>query len=192
MVADLSQTLRRGGLGFVKAAFFVALALLLVLVLRSVAVQITPPPAPLNEAYPDVSTETACDEAGGRWVVQPAGIKPGEPTPVRVPDGEPQSYCQGPLAFERDSAAQDEASRQTSLFVFAVGGALAVAGSLLVGQLKAVSPGLMLGGVVSFIIAGFHVWTLAPGIGRLLTIVAVFVVLVGIGVRVFRDHEQAA
>lgn len=187
MVADFSDVLRRGGLNFVKGAFFVALALLLVLVLRSIAVQITPPPAPLTEPYPDVSTEELCADAGGRWVESSAAARGGEPVPVRVPEGEFQPYCQGPLAFERERMAQDEASKQTSLFVFAVGGALAVAGSLLVSQLRAVAPGLMLGGVVSFIIAGFHVWTLAPGIGRLITIVVVFAVLVGVGMRVFRE-----
>ena len=187
-MSDFSDVLRRGGMGFVKGAFFVALALLLVLVLRSVAVQITPPPTPIDEPYPDVSTEEACDEAGGRWIENPAAVKGGEPVPVRVPEGELQPYCQGPLAFERERLAQAEASQQTSLFVFAVGGALAVAGSLLMSQLKPVAPGLMLGGVVSFIIAGFHVWTLAPGIGRLLTIVGVFVVLVIVGMRVFREQ----
>ncbi len=175
-------------MNFVSGAFAVALALLYVLVLRSVAVQITPPPESLLEAYPDVSTQELCEMEGGRWVESANEVKNGAPVrPVSVA-GEVQPYCQGPLAFERERDAQREASQQTSLFVFVLGGAMAVSGSLLVLQLKPVAPGLMIGGIVSFFIAGIHVWTLAPGIGRLITIVVVFIVLIAVGMRVFKER----
>lgn len=181
---------RRWSTNFLRSAFAVALGLLLVLVLRSVAVQITPPPGPQLEPYPDISTEEKCADEGGRWIL-PTGqqVKSGELTrPVPAALEQPSPYCQGPLRFERERQVQEEQSQQTSLFVFALGGAIAVAGSLVVRQLKPVAPGLMLGGIVSFVIAGIHVWTLTPGIGRLITIAAVFIILVGIGVYAFRDH----
>lgn len=183
---------RRWVLNFVTVTFAVALALLYFLVLRSVAVQITPPPAPLTEPYPDVNSQAKCEAEGGRWIpsVSANTESVAKPAPAPVPGFTP-AYCQGPLRFEREREAQSEASQQTSLFVFAIGGALAVAGSLLVKQLKAVAPGLMLGGIAAFFMAGIHVWNLAPGIGRLITIVAVFVILVGVGLYVFRDLPVA-
>lgn len=174
--------------GFVAWAFGIALGLLFVLVLRSVSAQITPPPGLTNEPYPDISTQEKCEAQGGRWVEQ---NEPGAPVrPVAV-NGKPSLYCQGPLKFERDRDAQSERSQQTSLFVFAIGGALAITGALMLEALRPVAPGLMLGGIVSFLIAGFHVWTLAPGLGRLLTIVGVFIVLVIVGMRVFREQGVA-
>jgi len=110
---------------------------------------------------------------------------------VRTPAGsEWQPYCQGPLTFEREEEAKTEGNRQTSLFVFAVGGALAIAASLLIKQLRPVAPGLMIGGIVAFFIAGVHVWMLAPGIGRLITIVVIFLILMGIGMYVFREKGE--
>jgi len=112
------------------------------------------------------------------------------PAPLDAPlEESTREFCQGPLAHERAQTLQSEESRQTSLFVYAIGGGLAVALSLLVIQLKPVAPGLMLGGIASFFIAGVHVWTLNPGIGRLVTIVIIFLVLVGIGIYTLRDHE---
>lgn len=173
--------------GFVAWAFSIALGLLFVLVLRALSAQISPPPEPSSEPYPDVSTQALCETEGGRWIENPSQIKNGASRPV-VEDAAP--YCQGPIAFERAQTLQREQSQQTSLFVFAIGGALAISGALLLPALRAVAPGLMLGGIVAFLIAGFYVWTLAPGIGRLLTIVAVFVVLAAVGMHVFRDQEK--
>lgn len=182
--------LRRWTLNFVTMTFAIALALLYVLVLRSISVQIAPPPGPLTEPYPDISTQELCEEAGGRWIERGAG----KPVPVRIlesaPFDENQPYCQGPLAFEREREAQQERSQQTMLFVFAIGGAIVVGSSLLVDKLKPVAPGLMLGGIVSFFIAGIQIWVLAPGWGRLATIVAIFVILVGIGLYTLRREED--
>ncbi|PIT98471.1 MAG: hypothetical protein COT71_00475 [Candidatus Andersenbacteria bacterium CG10_big_fil_rev_8_21_14_0_10_54_11] len=186
MAAAIQAEFRRWGAGFVGGAFAVALALLLVLVLRSVAVQITPPPPSVTEPYPDVSTEALCEQEGGRWIVQPQeAFGPVRPAPEKI-----QPYCQGPLAFERAREVQAEASRQTSLFVFAVGGGLAVAAGVLLRTSRGVSPGLLLGGIVSFFFAGIEVWRLSPGIGRLITIAAVFLALVGLGLWVFREQHE--
>lgn len=189
MMTEVTKPLaRRWVLNFVTVTFAVALALLYVLVLRSVAVQISPLPKPMTGPGPDVSTRERCQAEGGRWIEsgQASGERVAKPVPAPVAGFTP-AYCQGPLRYEREQEAQDEASRQTSLFVFAIGGALAVAGSLLVKHLKPVAPGLMLGGIAAFFISGIHVWTLAPGIGRLITIAVVFVILVGVGLYVFRD-----
>lgn len=181
---------KRWTLNFVTVAFAVALALLFVLVLRSISAQISPPPASLTDPYPDVSTKELCTEAGGRWI-ENKNPKGGTTTPVAVQNGtEITSYCQGPLEFEREREAQGERSSQVQLFVFAIGGALAVAASLLVIALKPVAPGLMLGGIAAFFFAGFQIWMLAPGIGRLVTIVVIFLVLMGIGVYTFRDEQD--
>jgi hypothetical protein len=187
--ASSKKVFKRWSLTFVSGAFAVALALLYVLVLRSIAVQIAPPPEPASEPYPDVSTEELCEAEGGRWVARAPDQADRAVAPRPLAD-DPQPYCQGPLAFEREREQQEESNRQTSLFVFVIGGALAVASSLLVQLLKAVAPGLMIGGIVSFFIAGVDVWMLAPGIGRLITIVVVFLALTGIGIYVFREHEK--
>lgn len=184
------NSVKKVALSFTRIAFAVALALLLILVLRSIAVQITPPPAFSNEPYPDVSSEELCDTAGGRWVESSVKVSKSADRPAAAPLSDTASYCQGPLAFERQQTIQAEASQQTSLFVFAIGGALAIAISLLISQLKPVAPGLLLGGIFSFFVAGVHVWTLAPGIGRLVTIVVIFVILVLVGLHVFRDKEN--
>ncbi len=182
---------RRWTLNVVTVAFAIALALLFVLVLRSIAVQIVPPPKPIAEPYPDVSTREKCDTAGGRWVEQPVREQVSAPqTPVL--GGEKfQPTCQGPLAFEREREAQTEQSQQVSLFVFAIGGGLAVASSILLLALRPVAPGLMLGGIASFFIAGIHIWMLAPGLGRLITIVVIFLVLVGTGMFALRERPAA-
>lgn len=180
---------RRWTLNFITITFAIALALLYVLVLRSLAVQIAPPPRALTEAYPDVSTQELCEAEGGRWIeAAPAkNSRSAVPAPV-IQD--PQPYCQGPLAFERERESQSERSQQMMLFVFAIGGGLAVAASLLVPQLKPVAPGLMLGGIVSFFIAGIQIWILAPGWGRLATIVIIFLILVGVGLYTLRREEH--
>lgn len=187
MTTSEKSTAKKWALNFVSGAFAVALALLFILVLRSIAVQITPPPEFRDEPYPDISTQAQCDETGGRWVAS-------VPTSNREPIAQPikeniQPYCQGPLAFERQQQIQTEDSQQTSLFVFALGGAVAVVASLMVALLHPVAPGLMIGGIVSFFIAGIHVWTLSPGIGRLITIVVIFLILVGVGLYTFREKN---
>lgn len=179
---------RRWTLNFITITFAIALALLYILVLRSISVQISPPTGPMTEAYPDISSQELCEEAGGRWIETggPSKTIPRGPEPVV----ENQPYCQGPLAFERAREAQSEKSQQTMLFVFAIGGALVVAASLLVDLLKPVAPGLMLGGIVAFFIAGIQIWVLAPGWGRLVTIVIIFLILVAIGMRTLKREEE--
>lgn len=179
---------KRWGVNLVSGLFAIAMALLLVLVLRSIAVQIAPPPAQLLEPYPDVSTEEKCAAEGGRWITQPAELGDrGVVGPEKI-----QPFCQGPLTFERERLAQEEASREMSLFVFALGGGLAVAAALFLKAVRAVAPGLLIGSIVSFLIATIHVWLLAPGIGRLITIIVIFVALLGAGVYVFREQAEKA
>jgi hypothetical protein len=193
MVDELTRkSVKKWSITLISGLFAVALALLYVIVLRGIAVQITPPPEPRNEPYPDVSTKEMCEKEGGRWVESQGEEMPGDEDQVRGPRDEDnwRPYCRGPLTFEREREINSENSRQTSLFVFAVGGALAIALSLLVMQLRPVAPGLMVGGIVAFFIAGVHVWTLAPGIGRLITIVVIFLVLMGIGMYVFRERDD--
>lgn len=191
MEQETKKTVRKWSLTFVSGAFAVALAMLYVLVLRSVAVQLEPPPEQMMEPYPDISTQQKCENVGGRWVAMPEGKgATAEQAAVPVPAGqEIREYCQGPLKFEREREKQREDSQQMSLFVFAVGGAIAVASSLLIIQLRPVAPGLMIGGIASFFVAGIQVWMLAPGLGRLATIVVIFLVLTGVGIYVFREKE---
>ena len=60
---------------FISSAYSVALALLFVLLLRSIAVQITPSPPPQTEPYPDTSTKELCEAAGGRWLQSAQELK---------------------------------------------------------------------------------------------------------------------
>lgn len=178
------QMVRQVGASFISGAFAVALALLMVLVLRSISVQITPPPGPITEIYPDTSTKELCQKAGGRWIPDSVGRSVENGPAAKGP------YCQGPLAFERERQAQEERSQQTSLFVFAVGGAIAAALSLLAKILKPIAPGLMIGAIVSFFIAGTQIWMMSPGLGRLITIVVIFLILAGIGVYMFGENQH--
>lgn len=187
MADTAKETIRHWGSSFMSGAFGAALALLLVLVLRSIAVQITPPPEPMREPYPDVSTPQQCEAAGGTWIDNPP-IDSTVPRAV-TPDEKLTGFCQGPLAFERTRLQQEEDSRETSLFVFAIGGTIAVAVGLFLRTIRGVAPGLVLGGIVSFFIATVHVWQMAPGMGRLLTIIALFIILTGIGVYIFREKK---
>lgn len=190
MSKESKKVAKKWALNFVSGAFAVALALLFVLVLRSIAVYITPPPQLFDEPYPDVSSEELCEQEGGRWVESSQEVNTsGRPVAQPIAKDSFVPYCQGPLSYEREREIQAEDSQQTSLFVFAIGGALAVAGSLLVHLLRPVAPGLMMGGIVAFFIAGIHVWQLAPGIGRLITIVVIFLALIGVGLYVFKDKD---
>lgn len=177
---------------FVSGAYSVALALLFILLLRSLAVQITPPPLPMSEPYPDVSTEANCTEAGGRWVKvsNQRGDVMTKPVPVVLEEPADYSVCQGPLAFERERTAQEEQSRQTSLFVFAIGGALAVAAGVLWRTMPVMPAGFMLGGIAAFFVAGTQLWLLVPGLGRLITIAVLFVFLLGVGWYAFREQRS--
>ncbi len=192
MTASAKEIARRGAKGFINGTFAIALALLFVLMLRSIAVQISPPPGPVTAAYPDISTKETCEAAGGTWTIsttsrfaQPQPLEPSVVEKVK------QEFCQGPLAFERTREIQSEKNRQASLFVFALGGGVAVAASLLVARLKPVAPGLMLGGIASFFIAAIHIWTLAPGIGRLATIVVIFIILTFVGTKALADDKKS-
>lgn len=178
-------------MAFIVIAYSVALAFLFVLLLRSIAVQISPPPPPQNEPYPDTSTKELCEEAGGRWLensqeLQSERAESDSPQPA----SRPISKCQGPLKFERDMRIQQDDNQQTSLFVFLIGGTIAVAGSAFLRKSRVLSLGLMLGGIFSFFVAGTQLWMLAPGLGRVITIAILFLVLTGIGVYVFRDSDQ--
>jgi hypothetical protein len=188
MTAKTSKTFAGG---FIKAAYSVALAFLLVLLLRSIAVQITPEPPPQKGPYPDVSTPELCEEAGGRWVKNAQVLRgeEGEPIPVKGVEGE-TNICQGPLKFEQERSAQAEKSRQTSLFVFLIGGAVAVASSAFLNKSKVLAGGFILGGIFSFFVAATQLWMLAPGLGRVITIGVLFLVLAGVGMYVFRDKDK--
>lgn len=170
---------------FIVVAFSVALAMLFVLLLRSVAVQITPPPGPESEPRPDVSTPEACTKEGGRW--QNAHPKDKERMDVPQVCG---AYCEGPLNVDRERTKQEHSSMQTSLFVFAIGGTIAVVGGLLTRSALAVAPGLMLGGIFSYFVAGTQLWMLAPGLGRVITLGTLFVILVGVGWYFFKDKKE--
>lgn len=180
---------RRWTLNFVTITFSIALALLYILVLHSITVQISPPPQPLNEPYPDTSTRQLCEAAGGRWVERPVSQE-NVPQAVESVPQKPLPVCQGLLRFERERELQQEQSQQTALFVYAIGGALVVAASLLVDALKPIAPGLMLGGIVAFFFAGFQIWVLSPGLGRLATIVIIFLILISVGLYALRREED--
>lgn len=181
------MVVKRWSFNFLRSAFAVALALLYILVLRSIAVQITPPPQFLNQPYPDTSSRELCGQEGGRWIERrEESVASDRPVPA-VDSFVP--YCQGPLLFERNQQEQQERSQQTSLFVFAVGGGLAVVSSILLKPLRPVAPGLMIGGIVAFFISGIHVWQLRPGLGRLLILVLIFVALVAAGIYAFRGQR---
>jgi len=179
-------------MAFISSAYSVALALLFVLLLRSIAVQITPPPSPQTEPYPDTSTKELCEAAGGRWLQSAQELKyeavPGSDYPQ--PAGQAVSQCQGPLKFERARLTQQDANTQTSLFVFLIGGAIAVSLSAFLKGSRVLSLGLMLGGIFSFFVAGTQLWMLAPGLGRVITIAILFLILTGVGLYVFRNTSQ--
>ncbi len=177
--------------GFIKGAYSVALAFLFVLLLRSIAVQITPPPEQQLGPYPDVNTQESCEEAGGRWVKNAQVLRgeQGAPIPIKTVEGE-SNICQGPLKFEQERRAQTEKSRQTSLFVFLIGGAIAVASSAFLNKSKVLASGFILGGIFSFFVAATQLWMLSPGLGRVITIGILFLVLTGVGLYVFRDKDK--
>lgn len=175
------------GLNFISGAYSVAIALLFILLLRTITVQITPPPQPLTEPYPDTSTEELCEEAGGTWTEGGTARNARPIEPVRE---EPTAYCQGPLAFEREREAQAEKSRQTAMFVYAIGGAIAVTTSVLMTNVRVLPAGFILGGIFAFFWAGTQLWQLVPGIGRLITMAVLFAFLVGVGWYVFADDKK--
>lgn len=176
------------GINFISGAYSVAIALLFILLLRTISVQITPPPGPITEPYPDTSTEVLCEEAGGTW-------SQGDPArgtrPVIEPAGkETEGYCQGPLAFEREREVQSQDSRQTALFVYAIGGAIAVTASVLMTNVRVLPAGFILGGILAFFWAGTQLWQLVPGLGRLITMTVLFAFLVGVGWYAFADGKK--
>lgn len=176
----------RRAITFVATAFSIALGLLYVLVLRGIAVQIAPPPKVMSEPYPDVSSQEKCAQEGGRWIQSQKQLTNGTtPGPDKI-----ESYCQGPLRFERQREQASEKNQQISLFVFAIGGGVVIALCLLIPVLHPIAPGLMLGGIVAFFISGVHIWMLSPGLGRLITIIIIFLVLVVIGLYVFREKDK--
>ncbi len=184
------ESVKRVGLSFINGAFAVALALLFVLLLRTIAIQIAAPAKPADSPYPDTSTEEKCKNAGGAWVpVQEA--KGGYAAPVAEDrTTAPQYFCQGPLAFERERDLKDEKSRQATLFVFAVGGAIAAGFGLFLKKVKALAPGMLLGSIVSFFVAVVSVWQMAPGLGQLAVIAVLFVALAVFAYVIFREKPQ--
>lgn len=178
--------------GFIGAAYSVAVALLFFLLLRTIAVQITPPPPLETSPYPDVSTEELCKSEGGRWVKNNTAYPGEKPAPV-LEDGRKltvEPYCQGPLRFELERRAQEDKSRQTSLFVFAIGGSLAVAASALLRHMRVLPIGLILGGIVAFITAGVNLWQLSAAFVRLVTMVVLFALVLAAGWYAFREKEN--
>jgi len=185
----MDTNIRKIGGGFLGGAYAVAVGLLFLLVLRSIATQISPPPSPRSEPYPDISTQENCATAGGRWVTVSQEIGGKSVVPV-APDEKPQPHCQGPLAFERAREIQSEKSTQVSLFVFAIGGALAVATSAFMRQIKVLPVGLVLGGIVAFFISITQLWMLSAELTRLVTVIVLFLLVLGAGWYGFREKEE--
>lgn len=177
--------------GFLGGAYAVAIALLFLLVLRSIAVQISPEPTILDEPYPDVSTEEKCNKEGGRWMIAPVQkYETFERQSPAVVNEKIQALCQGPLRFERERQAQEQKSMQMSIFVFVIGGAIAVLASQFVKSIKVLAAGFVLGGIVSFFFAGVQLWSMSAALGRLVTIIVLFIVVSVIGYFAFRDKPQ--
>lgn len=170
-------------------AYAVAVALLFILLLRTISVQITPPPPTLNEPYPDVSTPELCEEAGGTWFKATQKSDLSQPPRAVQLDEAATGYCQGPLAFEREREIQADKSRQTQMFVYAIGGAIAVAASVLIKNVKVLPAGFILGGIFAFFWAGTQLWQLVPGWGKLITITLLFVFLLAVGWYAFQDRS---
>ncbi|MDO8512595.1 MAG: hypothetical protein Q7S57_04935 [bacterium] len=187
----MDTNIKKIGGGFLGGAYAVAVGLLFLLVLRSIATQIAPPPSPVNEPYPDISTQEKCSVAGGRWVTVSQDVGGKNAMPV-APNEKPQPYCQGPLSFERARDIQSEKSTQVSLFVFAIGGALAVASSAFMRQIRVLPVGLVLGGIVSFFISITQLWMLSAELMRLVTVIALFVLVLVAGWYGFREKEKTA
>jgi hypothetical protein len=182
----MDTNIKKVGGGFLGGAYAVAVGLLFLLMLRSIATQISPPPSPITEPYPEVSTEKSCTAAGGRWVLVPQDVA-GKSAASVVPGEKIQPYCQGPLAFERARDIQSEKSTQVSLFVFAIGGALAVAASAFIRQIKVLPIGLVLGGIVSFFIAITQLWMLSAEVMRLVTVIVLFALVLAAGWYGFKE-----
>lgn len=187
----MDTNIKKIGVGFLGGAYAVAVGLLFLLMLRSIATQIAPPPSPVNEPYPDINTQEKCTAAGGRWLTVQQDIAGGKgPVPVMAPNEKPRPYCQGPLSFEREREAKSDKSTQVSLFVFAIGGALAVAASAFMRQIKVLPIGLVLGGIISFFISITQLWMLSAELMRLVTVIALFVIVLLAGWYGFREKEK--
>lgn len=184
MIYNMDVQKQTWGARVVSGAYAFAVGFLFVLVLRATAVQITPPPSLIDKPYPDVSTRELCEAEGGAWIEQGGRQVKNAHGPIAAPVQESVElipYCQGPLAFERERQQQEEASMQTSLFVFSIGGAAAVVLSVLNRDMRVLPIGLILGGIFAFFVAGVQLWQLVPGIGRMITMIVLFVIVVGAG-----------
>lgn len=188
---ELSTFARAGG-WFIRALFSLGVAILFMLLLRTISVQIEPPPDPrMPLSYPLVDTKERCDDAGGTWVEGGAVKGSVRPAPVvAVAPGEAPAYCQGPLRFERERQAQEDKADRVAFFVYVIGGTVALVGGLLLVRMTPIAPGFLFGGVIALLFSAGKLWAFGGNVVRLITVLVLLVLVVGAGAIFFREKKQ--
>lgn len=183
------SALRFSGGWIVRALFNLGLGVLYLLLLWSISTQIAPGPDPRFD-YPLVNTQERCEAEGGTWATDGVPVK-GGPQIAPVIQGErPQPFCQGPLRVEKEREAQQREADRVSFFVFLIGGTLALVGSIPLMKMTPVAPAFLIAGVIGLLISTGKLWQFAGSLARLLTVLALLIVVAGAGSYFFREQKK--
>jgi hypothetical protein len=134
--------------------------------------------------------EEACVEAGGSWNANPN--EKFAPVPVNAgvesrPVVAPQGYCDVNYTCQKEfSTARDLYNRNVFLVLIGLGIISLVAGLLLAFN-AVISIGLSYGGILSFIIGTIRYWSAMDDYLRVIILGLTLVVLIGLGVKKFKD-----
>jgi len=130
----------------------------------------------VNREFTD---ETSCVAAGGQWNEFSGPKTPTEP--------EQTGWCNPDFTCAQ---AYNDAHKNYTRNIFVtliVLGALSLGAGFALQASSAVSAGLSYGGVLSFVIASIRYWGEAGDIIRLVIVAIALVILIGIGIRKFKD-----
>jgi hypothetical protein len=125
------------------------------------------------------TTQEMCVAEGGAWT---QNTYP-EPKSVDINGGPVTGYCDINFTCAKEYSTAQESYNLNVFIILVMLGVLAVGASFFVKEYEAVSLGLSLGGVVSFIIGSIRYWTSAPSIVKVLILAAALAVLVYLGIK---------
>ena len=131
------------------------------------------------------TTQNSCEEVGGEWIA----AFPNEPRLVR-PGGETlkfEPYCNARKACAEEFNGARDLYNRNVFIVLTILGLISIGAGFVATSVKAISSGLLFGGLLSIIIATMRYWSGMDEYVRFVVLLGALAVLVWIGYKKLKD-----
>lgn len=127
-------------------------------------------------------TQDKCVAAGGAWTENVAPVKP-----VTVGETQPRGWCDPNFTCQKNYQAALDVYNRNVFIVLVVAGLISLVIGFFLSNISAVSLGLSLGGVLSFIIGTIRYWSNMDDYLRVIILGLALAALIWLGVKKIRD-----